>query len=280
MQTGGDHPGAGDDRTLLYLHIPKVAGTTMLSVIRRNVPSDRIYEVRSEPEQAIRRFADLPEAERAQFRAIVGHFGLAMQAAVPGPSAFVTILREPVARIRSDYAYICRRPNHPKHARIVGESLGVRGVFEHELITMWDNGQTRILSGAGRSVPFGECSEDLLKRAQANIESQCAVAGTMDRFDETLILIAREFGWRKMSYLRRNSSPGRSSGPALSEEDLELIRQHNRLDSRLYEWVSSEIDSRVAALGSAFASDVVRLRRRNRVYGALASTKKRIGGRR
>jgi hypothetical protein len=98
------------NKTLLFLHIPKAAGTTLSRIAERHVPAGRQYLLGPRSQEAVQRFNEWPAARRARYRLISGHFPYGMHEQVPGPSRYMTMLREPIVRVLSFHAFVRNDP--------------------------------------------------------------------------------------------------------------------------------------------------------------------------
>jgi hypothetical protein len=126
-----------------------------------------------------------------------------------------------------------------------------------------DNSQTRAIAG-DISTPFGGCSDEMLATAKAHLEERFTVVGLTERFDESLLLMGRAFGWSRLYYVAANVAPSAEKVPP-SPEAIELIRAANRLDVDLYAWATERLE-RAIADDPAFGAELERFRRRNRLY--------------
>ncbi len=93
-----------EQRALIFLHIPKTAGTTLNRIIEWQYNPLSIftmdpYRIRATPE----RLKQLPEARRRRLRMVRGHFYYGVHEYLPQGSTYITMLREPVARFLSSY---------------------------------------------------------------------------------------------------------------------------------------------------------------------------------
>jgi hypothetical protein len=143
-----------------------------------------------------------------------------------------------------------------------------------------DNGQTRAIAGDVET-PFGQCTREMLERAKRNLDEHFAVAGVTERFDEMLVALGHEFGWRNLFYVRANTAPESQRVP-VTEADREMIRAQNSLDCELYRYVVERFDEMVAG-DPRFAADLRRFERGNRLYrpwGRLAYGAKQAAVRR
>lgn len=241
----------GPEATLLFLHIPKTAGKTLVGILRREYGAKRVFEAYSSPPTIrLDEYCGLPPDEKARYRAVTGHFSMGFDRCVPGPFAYVTFLRDPVARVLSTYAYIRRRASHVSHALLAGPDMTIERVMTERRMPMLDNGQTRALSGM--EPPYGECDEAMLEAAIANLEDRMAVVGLTERFDESLLMMRRKLGWRVGLYSRQNVAPRKNSPVDLSASTLDSIRRYNQLDLRLYAHAQRIFERSVAEEGPAF----------------------------
>jgi hypothetical protein len=133
-----------------------------------------------------------------------------------------------------------------------------------------DNSQIRALSG-DRAAAFGGCTPEMLAQAKRNIEAHFTVTGLTERFDESLILLKRAFGWSNVHYVRANVSPRKDPVPPGA---LRAIEEQNALDLELYRWATERFDAAIAA-DAGFADEYARFRRSNALYrpwGHLTTT--------
>jgi hypothetical protein len=105
-----------------------------------------------------------------------------------------------------------------------------------------DNGQTRMLSGVGRTLAIGQCGVDLLDQAKQNIEDHFSVLGVAERFDETLELMRRQFHWRRIDYQRQNVTRDRPGADSLEAKTIDAIRARNRFDVELHAFGAAFLD--------------------------------------
>lgn len=190
-------------------------------------------------------------------------FGL--HAWLPQPTTYVTLLRHPIARVVSGYQFLCQRPEHPLHATVRALSLGE--FLRSGLTRQISNGQTRMLSGACRPGEPGLASwrpmtEADLDQAQENLERHFCVVGLQERFEESVLLMAREFGWRRRRFSRKNVTFRITETTA---EDRALIESLNPLDLRLYDWARRRFEETVQSAGLRFVAEHFLLRARNRM---------------
>lgn len=265
-----------DYDNLIFLHIPKAAGSTLHPVLERHY-SKRAYRTITVPEQ-LEAFKQLPQTERRCTHLLKGHMPFGMHAYLEGRSRYITLLRHPAERVVSHYYYVKRRPGHYLHHHLE-RGMGLAEFASAGLSGELDNGQVRLLSGHDQDIPCGQCTRDLLDTAQRNIEQHFAVAGLTERFDESLVLMAIELGWKWTPYyLNRNVTQDKPVAKQIDPVALKAIEQANPLDFELYEWASRRFQSQVVRRQPEIDARVAQLHRANRLYrpwGSLAESLKR-----
>ncbi len=245
-----DEPAAGPDTGVIFLHLPKTAGSTINAILARQYPRRQRYVIN--PVRAGHsedRFRKLPEDRRARVRLLRGHFMYGMHRWMPRQCVYFTFLRSPVARAMSVYRYISQNPVHPRHA--LGKGLSPEEFLADDRLHP-ANVQTRAIAGPRVA------DEDLLDTAKANLDAHFAVAGLAERFDESLLLLQDALGWKDIRYRPRNTSrkapDGARAPTGPSAEVKALVARRETLDVELYDWVAGRFDAHVAGLGESFGA--------------------------
>ena len=96
---------------LLFLHIPKTAGTTLNSILDANFDSGSVLDIYTEEQhQAVR---DLTYNRLAEYDLIRGHIFVQDYDEIldgPVPMRVFTFLRDPIERVISEYFFLKRWP--------------------------------------------------------------------------------------------------------------------------------------------------------------------------
>jgi Galactose-3-O-sulfotransferase len=280
-----------DRATVIFLHVGKTAGATVRRVLRAQYRAREVLELRPPTvapgrlrrDGSVTYFAALPEAARAKPRLIMGHLTFGLHGYVPRPSTYVTLLREPLSLVRSQYQHVRRHEGHLLHEeakRYPDLTAYVRSGISLEM----DNSQTRALAG-DTTTPFGACTPQMLAQAKENLDAAFAVVGLTERFDESLVLMQRAFGWRRVRYVSVNVDPGRGRRDALTDDELALLREHNALDLALYAWATERFQRTTAAWAgfddalARFLRDNARYQRWGRLTQAPRAAAERVTGR-
>jgi hypothetical protein len=263
-----------DPPTLIFLHIAKTGGSTLQRIIRKNVEPSLVLAVPNEGprgnrpprEDTIRVFMKRPESERAAARLVQGHTIFGIHEAIPRPSTYFTILRDPVALTVSHYRFVRRHPRHFLHE--VASSLTLREFVESGWSLETDNSQARAISG-DRETPFGSCDRTMLDLATANLQSRFSVVATTERFEEMLGMLYLEFGWARLGFIPANVSPGYQRKEEIDRSTIRLISELNAVDRELHAWGNRSMDRRIAA-DPAIMDATRRVRRANVAYRPFA----------
>ena len=219
--------------TLMVLHIPKAAGTTLRWVMDRQYPEDSIYKIRSDIVGDQIKLRSMPSGEKCKLRAIFGHYCYGLHTALPAGQrfAYVTILRDPVQRLISLWAYA--RMGSPDHYLYdVTQDMSFSDFVTCGVARYTDNGQVRQLCGADRFtmydsqqipygdmlIPFGDITEHHLSMAMDNLSSFACV-GVVSSFDGFLDRMRRLFSWRIPLYRKKNVT---RTKPPLTNEELDI----------------------------------------------------------
>jgi hypothetical protein len=255
-------PHAGE--VLIFLHIPKTAGSTLMRILENQYGSERVLKLYDSTYGD--EVASLSAEELSRTRVIAGHFYFGAHHRLPARFRYLTFLREPVARVLSHYEFVRRRPEHYLHE--AASSLSLADYVHFCGAAEPNNDQTRLLAGAEMASSDGTCSPAMLPAAKRNLDLHAAV-GLTEAFDASLVLMGRTFGWKRPLYVRRNVS-ARSDGEAtLSAQAREVVEEHNSLDAELYGYACERFRRDVADYGGDFPRDEWISRQVNAVYGRL-----------
>ena len=240
-------PGA----VLIFLHNLKTGGTTLRSILARQYHHDEICVLtrRDDP-------ADVKPAMFAdpRLRLIEGHVPFGLHAWLSRPATYVTLLRDPLERIVSLYYFIREGTDRHIHRQTRAALGSLEEFVSSGVLLEVDNGQTRRLSGL--SPAYGRCTEAMLERAKANIRERFALVGLTERFDESVLLLRRLFGWPSALYLPRKVNQLKQPVAALPSGTVRLIEAHNRFDRQLYDYAAELFERQVAELGPGFRAEL------------------------
>ena len=222
---------------LVFLHIPKTAGMTLTQLVQRQFQPDEVYSIKGDDVAAsVERLKALPEGERLRLRCLKGHQAFGLHEYLAPGTRYITMLRHPVSRIVSHYEFVKARPHHYLHARMKGATLAEFAASR--LSGELHNGQTRLLAGIWDDRPLEQADYD---RAIANLEQHFDWRGLMERFDESIVMLAAVMRWPNVFYRKSNVGKGwKPSGvePATTR----VIEQESPFDMQLYQYAQRRFD--------------------------------------
>ena len=260
------------DRSVIFLHIPKAAGTTLHDILERQYAREEIFNIVGPRDVREKALGSLPESERRRLRLVKGHMHFGVHEYLPNPSTYITVLRHPVERVISHYYYVRRTPRHYLYETVVGDDLSLEQYVFDQVSLELNNGQVRTIYGAKHvDVPYGACTPEMLTAARANLREYFSVVGLAERFDETLLLMQQQLGWRRSPvYVRKNVTKSRRARADVPASVIRRIEADNALDLELYEEESKYFMGAVARLLSEQPTLLNRFRARRRFYARVA----------
>lgn len=207
---------------LVFIHLPKTGGFALHAALARALPPRLVLRIGDAAEQ--RGFRSLPPAQAARYALISGHVTLAEALDRARPDArFVTVLRDPVARLVSAFNYMASWPDHPLHAQ-----------FRHR-------GFAEFIASSGESLA-GEACLQLTGCATAAeaipmLEACYALVGTTARLADVSATLHRWLGLPPRIPARENVTAGQGR-MTLDCATCERLLAITREDRALFEHVA------------------------------------------
>jgi hypothetical protein len=222
---------------VVFTHIGKTGGTTLDHIFRaaalargERACRPRAPRPRLPPSQQIQELFDLDLIDPDSLAGcdyLSGHFPFGIHTRMPRPCLYVTLLREPVARLLSNIRFGLERGKWPRDTSITAL------IEEGRLI---DNMQTRQIAGvADRSA---RCTAQTSDAAIENLRLHYAIVGLTERFDDTLKALITLLGWPDVAYSDRQVSRA-PVDPDLESRVREAAQRYFALDSELYAYAAA-----------------------------------------
>lgn len=247
--------------TVIFLHIPKTAGTTLHRILNRQYQPDSIHSFGSDAHASIEAFKAMDVNEIAQIQLLRGHMPFGLHEYIPHSSTYITLLRDPIERVISKYYFLLRSPEHYLYDRVTSENWSLRDLLESKIALLFENGQTRMLSGVWGDVEFGMCNAAHLEMAKKNLREHFSLIGFTERFDETLLLLQSVLDWQgNIYYSRANVTPKRPRQQEIDQATLDLIAEVNQQDIALYAYAERLFEEKIAEMGWTFRLSVQKFR--------------------
>jgi len=219
---------------VVFLHIPKTAGTTLRAIIEKNYKPEEIFSVDGkDPTKSVADFHGLPAEEKAGFSLFQGHINFSVIDKLPYDNMkCMTFLRDPVERVLSYYYYIVSDSLSRPQAEVAKKTS-----FKEYLLSGDDpqlsNFQTKMVAGEGSSW-YEECDKNLLSKAKDNLSNYFDFVGIAESFDESVLCMSKTFGWKTPYYKRINVTKNRTARKNIDGEIIEIISEMNSYDRELY----------------------------------------------
>ncbi len=249
--------------TLIFLHIPKTAGSTLQGLLRRYYRGNALYVVDG-VKQTVESLIALSDDQKKRIRMIAGHIPYGLHEHLPQSATYFTLLREPVDLVLSYYYYLKEAVTHPYHALVNEPDMTLSKFLELRIDNTVSNVQTRLLAGKVYNGAYKECTLEDLRLAKEHLHESFAVVGLTEAFDETLLLLQRVFGWHNLYYARVNVTRKRPLRAEITPDIDEAICHHNQLDLELYHHAAERFHNRLQQEGEPFRQQVQAFKRRNR----------------
>ena len=241
------------NKTLIFCHVPKTAGTTLNRIIESQYDPFRIHSIPGGQRiRAIEKFKALPEERRRKLQVLKGHIEYGLHEHLPQPATYMTMLREPVAQVVSSYFYGLSSRTHPLYKILNDRKMGIEAYVD---LAQWANNlQTKLLGGipmarvqpitalaaAQRGEIFaperfiGEhATVNTLAAAKRHLEEDFSVIGVTNQFEESVALMIVAYGW-DVPYFQSFRETKQRPPAKIEAAILDKIRALNALDIELF----------------------------------------------
>lgn len=233
---------------VFFMHIPKTAGMSM-----RQYLDNQYHQTEICPAE---RWQDLLDLERdvESYRLVRGHFRYNLRGLVAPGARMLVVLREPLQRTVSALRHLSRDPNfHQTYEMAKHLSLGEM-IRHPQIMAMQRDVQARFLCA---SRPADEVTAYLDNARSRNIDADAGdhenpptfhlaadrleaidFVGITEDLGALVTTMAQEMTFHPPTHFPViNENPDRTDPLAgLSEQELDIVRQHNAVDLQLYDF--------------------------------------------
>lgn len=248
-----------DDDLVLFAHIPKTAGTSVIATLRTWFPDGSTFEIGGSMAEARVRVGMI---DTDRIRLVAGHmadgpYRPLFRARARYPIC-ITVLRDPVERLLSLFSHIMRRQTEDWQLLLADRGLGLKDFLRSRILAeQTDNLQTRMIAGAlNGNLDVLEWSSGFRDR-QAWLEigkqrlEQFACVGVTENLDSFLASLANRFGMPAPAPAPRLNATPRQVIGSLDDEARGLLEQRTAFDRELYEHARLLVDRRSEDLRSS-----------------------------
>ena len=222
---------------VIFLHVPKTAGTTLNRLIEWEYDLFEMYSV--DPvffRWSTRHLRTLSKGRLNKIRVVKGHMLFGLHEILPRPAIYITVLRDPVERVLSAFYFIRSYKWHPLYWKFKRENWTLE-----DFVTRLprDNVQCKMVAGAAYEAVYEEpCTAEMFEQAKRNLDKHFTVVGLTERFEETLALMKLRFGWKLESYSSFNVTRSHPKRRDLPQATLDLISEKNTFDVMFYDYAA------------------------------------------
>ena len=222
-------------RAVRFLHIPKTAGTTFSSILKRQYFGKKTFRFTANNKSDQNRYSALSAHDKAKIALYFGHAPFISGLDNADNAIIITFLRDPISRVKS----FCQHVSEGKSPYLLNRfppstfDLDVfldSGIIELEniqsraLIDRWENG----------SYIFDSLSpEEAIDIALDVLFNKVSYYGLQEYFDESLIIFSSALGWKLPVYASKNKKKINKQ-IQFKERHLQKIAELNQIDIVLY----------------------------------------------
>ena len=218
------------EEAIIFLHVPKTAGTTLNRLIEWEYPIFEMYSV--DPvffKWSAAHLRKLSPERLKKTQVFKGHMCWGLHEILPQPSTYITVLREPIERVLSAFYFMRSYKLHPLYWKFKRENWSLEDFVRR---SPRENVQCKIVAGAEYEKA---CTPEICEKAKENLSRYFSVVGLSERFEESLALMKLRFGWKLERYSSFNVTGARPKKRDLPQSTLDLIIEKNPFDIALYE---------------------------------------------
>ncbi|TSC96842.1 MAG: hypothetical protein Athens071426_314 [Parcubacteria group bacterium Athens0714_26] len=245
---------------LIFLHLTRTGGSTLRGIIERQINRGAAYRIKGNSiEKTIEDFKNFSQVERDKIKFLSGHMPLGLHKYFSVPCDYITMLRDPIEKVISEYYYMKNFPQHTYYQTIKNMSLKDHALSRVNSVV---NYQARVLSD-NWGMPHVESSplpSNALEVAKENLRKYFKVVGVMEKFDETLLVFKKVLGWKNIYYIRNNVNAKRPLKSEISQDVLDIIKKNNALDIELHKLAGQLLEDSIKKYGPSFEEDLKRFR--------------------
>lgn len=221
-----------NDTLLLYLHIPKTAGTSFTQTVMDHCPNIVHFHT-------LTNAAQLKE-KLVHADALSGHFAYGIHQYTDRPYRYVTMLRHPLQRTLSYFYFKYKNPDYKisYQKELTFEEYVLDPKYDMEYCNL----QARMITGELRNPsPHYKKARDLLAK-------EFAFVGLTEQYETSLFLFMHMMNWEPRHYPKVNVTPYRPANLSLSGHAMQMVLLKNEIDQKLYEFAYRRFNEHVLDL--------------------------------
>jgi len=230
---------------LIFFHLPKAGGTTLNSIIYKNIDPNNIWKYcEYEHERELKGIGEALKENRIE--CITGHMAFGLHELTPN-FKYITLLREPTGRVLSYYNHFKRVPMACKNMFVgierefdknEAQNWTIEELLDSRISCQIHNGYVRFFAGRnGLPISLHEkerLTKEDLDKAKSNLEKYFSVVAITEEYNKSLLLLKKYAGIKDIFYVKKNQAPKKMKAKPLPESTVDYIKQNNQLDIEFY----------------------------------------------
>ncbi len=215
--------------TLIFQHIPKTAGTSLKPLVTAQFERKRSF-ICGSSDGVLKDFIGLKADRRNELELLFGHVDYGIHKHFNKDTKYIAFLRDPVERVVSHYYFIKFTESHRHHS--TAQSMNIDEFILSGIRPRMNNCMVRMISGINPQ--YGACKDHMLDQALENLDTHYAFVGSFSNVHESIGLLTRKMNWNPVVIERTNATKNKPDIENLPKKTLDLIRNYNALDIKLY----------------------------------------------
>jgi len=223
-------------KPLRFLHIPKTAGSTFSSMLRRQYLGKGHFGFTGFNDADRERFEALPERKKNRIALFTGHAPLVTGVSEADEALIITFLRNPIKRVQSFCQHVSEGKSPHLREAFPPESFDLDAFLDSGNGELSNLETKMLINGAQAASPI---LIDKMSAAEArdtaleNLFSRVYRFGLQKHFDESLLLFAEALHWSTPLYgaLNKKNSDRKIE---FKPHHLERIAEMNAIDIEVY----------------------------------------------
>ena len=254
-------------KQLMFVHIPKTAGTTFVLILGRLFKWNKTLSYYSA--QGRKNHVDFSAAYKNKFDLSYGHIPFIPDQGLERGIEYFTFLRKPRERLLSGYKYLKGDKDHGiEKATAVADTYLLKDFLKQGVIKNFDNLMVRYLSNNIEKA-YLEINEADLELAIKNFDTYFQIFGLTEYFNESLVLLSDYMKWAPLYYVKENKSSFKAE--ELDEETEKLIEACNKYDEVLYKHAHAKFLKMMADKRGVLDKGLEELKKGNEKYKLIIS---------
>ena len=236
-----------DDSPLVFVHIPKTGGLTLRAILGTFFAYNEICPI-VDWDEVLKRRLNL-----AYYHLFNGHFPYSIRDWLPEEPQYITMLREPVERVVSQYQHEKREQSAGMYALVNGQDMSLDEFLHHPTaIAGSQNWQTAYIASPPLADLYADWCDFRDQLAVGDLPTtprypslglaiaserlqDFAFVGLTDRFTESVMLLYYKFGWFPvLDFPSYNVKVGKRYRDELDPDTIDYIETLHADDMELY----------------------------------------------